>query len=206
MNHLLFLIEGGRPLELVQQHLAEKERVRLSNLEICNELGITRAYCDHTSGVIRGAVFATPDSREGWKKADRKGVSFPKKGSEWFARLAAQVGYEDPAALIAKELGVPTSLGYKEPNGKSEGWRMLGNPFRACGFLWISPEGPFAMWIPDVPGEVAKSKAEGYLVEEPANSFKPEFPGCKPMLEEEWNFLCADHDLKHKQQSLAKAA
>jgi hypothetical protein len=206
MDNLLFLIESGRPLELVKQHIAEKERVRQSNLQICHDLGVTSAYLDRMTGVVLGVVFSTPDQREGWKKADRQGVSFPKKGSEWHKRLKAQVGYADPSEVIGREFNIPTSLDYTDPKSDSSGWRLLGHPLRACGFLWISKDGPYAMWIPDVPGEVATSKADGFVVKEPANSFKPEIPGCRPMLEEEWEFLCADDNLQRKRQEMAPAA
>lgn len=206
MDNLLFLIEGGKPLELIQQHIAEKERVRQANLEICNELGVTSAYLDRMTGTILGVVFSTTEERDGWKKADRKGVSFPKKGSDWEKRLKAQVGYADPAEVIAKEFNIPTSLGYKSTDNDWSGWRMIGLPLRACGFLWASAHGPYAMWIPNVPGEVAKSKAEGFIVEEPANSFKPEIPGCRPMLEEEWELLCAQENLARKRLELGQVA
>jgi hypothetical protein len=83
---------------------------------------------------------------------------------------------------------------------------MIGHPLFACGFLWASKDGPYGLWIPDVPAEVAKSKADGFIVAEPANSFKPEIPGCRLILEEEWNLMVAEQELKRKKQELLAAA
>lgn len=206
MDQLLFLIESGRPLEMVKSHLAERARVRAENLAMCQQLGVTRASTDRLTGALHGVVFDAGAVPADWKKPTSKGVSFPKKGSEWERRLKAQTGYADPSELIAEAFNIPTHIDYTKPGEDTGGWRMIGLPLRSCGFLWVSESGPFAMWIPDVPGEVRKSNDDGFEVAEPAKSFKPVIDGCRQILEEEWDLIVAKHKLASRQAELAQAA
>lgn len=203
MSNILFRIDGGKALDLVKNHLAERERVNSANLAICKELGVTNAYLDSLTGVVIGVVFSSGVVPDGWKSPDTRGVSFPKRNSEWDKRLKTQKGYKEQSVEIAEAFNIPTSLGYSTPGGEGSGWRCFGVPLQECGYLWISHDGPYAMWIPDVAAEVKKSENQGFVVQEPAKSFKPEIDGCRIILEEEWELLAAQHNLNQKRPPLA---
>ena len=54
------------------------------------------------------------------------------------------------------------------------------------------------MWVPNVEAEVAIEIAKGNTVDEPANSFKLKFEGCRRIEPEEWEILALKHKLESK--------
>jgi hypothetical protein len=192
----IFLIEEGKPLDLIREHIAERQRVRGEVAAMFEELGARQAWTDRTNGRLLSVEFrgAPP---EGWTKPDRKGASHPKKGTEWAAKLKFSRGYPDPVNVIVEAFGVPLVVETK--SGTSYGWTRIGYPLAECGFLYLSVAGPYGMWLPDVPAAVAKAEAEGYDVAEPAKSFRMEFDGCRRLEPEEWDILVAQHKLAAKQ-------
>jgi hypothetical protein len=189
----LFLVTGGKALDLVKQHIAEVHRVRAANADAMRELGLpegtqfrvsSHTYRLHSVRFPDGAVPA------GWTRPSREhGVSRPKAGTEWAKRIAALPTVEDPAEVIGRELEVPLSMNYR--HGTSCGWCAIGSPARPCGWCWLSDAGPYAMWVPDVPAAVQARQGEGYTIEEPAASFRLQFDGCRRILHEEWELLVA---------------
>lgn len=195
MSELYFLIESGKPLEMVKQHIANVISTQDNNMSLARELGIEKFLISRISGVLTGAIFKGPIHPD-FKKPDRKGVSYPKKGTGWDVRMKAQVGCHDQSAEISDAFDIPSCIEYTTPTGK--GWHALGTPFAACGYLWISKEGPYAMWIPDVMGEVRKYEADGCKVIGAANDFKPVIEGARLIEKEEWEILVAQDKLKAK--------
>lgn len=108
-DNLIFLIQSGRALQLVQHHIAEVARVNAATRAISDELGITVGTTDPFTGVLSGVVFpgVVP---QGWTKPSRNRCSFPKKGSEWAQRLLDQTGYDDPSETISEAFSIPTNL------------------------------------------------------------------------------------------------
>lgn len=195
--NLLFMIEGGRALEMVKAHIAERERVREEVRLLAKELGVESVYTDRSSGVLMGAIFYGAPHPDFKKPTGRHGVSYPKKGSSWGKRLSAQNGYASPARSIPEEFNIPLQIAYEYDGGN--GWRMLGNPLSECGFLHLGPDGPYAMWIPDVEAAVLDHESRGQIVRDPAKSFRPAFDGCRKIESEEWEILVLQHKLKVKQ-------
>lgn len=182
MEDAIFLIEGGKALELVRSHIAEWLRVRKQSQDLARELGVDHVWTNKEDGVVIAVEFkgeVPPDftgrGRHGWR---------PKRGTEWAKRFSAQVGYRNPSALLMEGLGIPCFISYRTKNG--HGSRRLGLPFSECGFMWVGESGPYAMWMPDVEAEVQAELAAGRTVEEPAASFRMQFEGCRRISEEEW--------------------
>lgn len=191
-----YLIDGGRPLELVKHHIAERERVRAANVAIADELGVEegRFASWGECGVLTAVKFpgAVPD---GWTKRDRNGCSRPKHGTEWAKRLDALKGWKDPSDLIRDEFKVCCTLFYRTEGG-GEGSKMIGG-FIPNGFLWASQDGPFAIYIPDVAGEIKLFEAEtGYTVTDPDRDWKLDVPGLRRIEKEEWTILAAQKALE----------
>lgn len=192
----IFLIEGpGKAMDLVKRHIADVLRVKEWNREVANELGITEAVTSRIDGKVTGVVFPKGASHPDFGKP-KKGVSYPKKKTEWWKKLTLANGWEPPSDRICRELGIPTVLSYSDGHGS--GWRRLGLMFEEAGFLYLSKDGPYALWTADVPAEVAEHEARGCAVEEPAKSFKLEFEGCRRIHKEEWDLLVAQVKLKEK--------
>lgn len=198
-KNAVFLIEGGKPLEMVKEHIADLLRIRKVNSALADELGITQGYVCNHSGVLLGARFKGQPHPD-FKKPKRNGVSFPKKGTEWARRLAEQKGHHELPSWIAEELGIPLTISFQVGDG--DGWQHIGSLLYECGFLFLSAEGPYAMWTPDVPVEVAKIESEGKTVSEPAKSFRLEFEGCRRIEIEEWNIMVQQKRLEDKRQQL----
>lgn len=200
----IFMVEGGLALELVKQHIAEAQRVRDEVIAMCRELGVERVSTSREDGKLLGVVFprGTPVHPD-FRKPNAQGVSYPRRGSAWAKRMDAAKGYEAPERVISKAFDIPLTLSYKD--SKMEGSRCLGNMLTACGWLYLTKDGPYAMWCPDVPAAVAAHEADGHEVEEPAKSFKLEFDGCRRIEEEEWEILVQQHKLE-KKRAAAKSA
>lgn len=198
MKSIVMMIEGGRALEMVSEHISEVLRVQSEVSALAKELGVEMVTRDRRTGVLAGAKFngdIHPDFRKPKRGND---ISYPKKGTEWAQRLADQVGYRDPAEWISTEFGIPVSIRY-EGNGGA-GCCMIGNPLNECGFLYLSKDGPYAMWAPDVLGAVARKEADGYVVDEPARSFRFNIEGCRLIENEEWEILVLQHKLAKKEK------
>ena len=203
-GNLIFLIEAGRALQLVQHHIAEVLRVNAANRAICDELGITKGTTDQFTGVLTGVVFPGVVA-QGWTKPSRSGCSFPKKGSEWAQRMRDQKGYDNPSVAIEEAFAIPTDLEYTNAGG-GNGCRAIGNIFKPCGFLYLSKDGPYALYIPDVQAAVREATARGEDALEPAKSYVPAIEGCRQIDEEEWDLLVAQHNLAKKRSEHQPAA
>jgi hypothetical protein len=188
------MIEGGPALELVQHHIAERKRVGAEARRLLKDLGVDEFWSNRSDGTVSAVRFSgTP--HPDFTKGDKNG-SRPKKGTEWAVRFAAQNGYANPSNMIAAALDIPLSISYSR--GGPKGWTAIGYPLAECGFLWISPEGPYAMWIPDVEAAVEASRARGFEVGEKEAAFRAEFEGCRRIEREEWDILVAQRKLAEK--------
>jgi hypothetical protein len=192
------MIEGGRALELAKRHIKDVRRVRNASIALSLELGAERFRVCQSSGVLSAVEFGKSQVRHPDFKVPGKYGSLPKKGTEWANRFAAQVGHDSASKVIGDAFDIPFSLSY----GKTDlsGWRHIGYPLQECGFLYPGEKGPFAMYVVDVPAEVAAMKVQGYKVGEPAASFKMEFDGARRIHKEEWDIVVTQHALKEKRQ------
>ena len=204
-DSLIFMIEGGKALELVKKHIADRNRVSASNQEIAKELGADEFFTDRMTGRIVAAVFSG-ERHPDFKVKGKNGASFPKKKTEWGKRFSEAQSYIDPCAIIRNEFGIPLSLWYTTSSG-GRGISRIGSPLNECGFLYLSKNGPYAMWIPDVQAEIADIESDGKAtVDESARSFVPEFEGCRRIEKEEWEILVAQHKLKNKREQAESGA
>ncbi|WP_186214669.1 hypothetical protein [Burkholderia gladioli] len=191
-ERLFFIIEGGKALELVRKHIADRVDSVERAKALARELGAADVSTSRADGKIVAVKFNGAPHPD-FKKPTKWG-SQPRKGTEWEKRFAAQEGYEHDSYLIMKGLDIPSGINYSYKGGS--GSRLIGVPFTECGFLFLGKDGPYAMWIPDIESEVQADLAKGYTVEEPALSFKPEFDGCRRIKVEEWEYLVAKHNLE----------
>lgn len=194
----IFMIEGGRALVMIKEHIAEKRRVQDASRALARELGASQYIEDRTNGVLLGVIFdgnLHPDFK---KPTGRHGTCYPKKGTVWAKRLAEQEGYKPLVKWISGEFGIPLNISYSYEGGSGSG--CIGNPFTECGFLYISANGPYAMWVPDIQAIVADHEARGHIVEEPAKSFRFESDGCRRIEQEEWNILVLQKKLDEKKK------
>lgn len=194
--HAIFMIEGGRALEMVKAHIEERRRVLRASRAIAGELGAPSFSEDRMNGTLLGVVFPGAIHPDFKKAKGRHTISYPKKGTAWEKRLAEQQGYKPVVRQISGAFSIPLSLTYTTEGGS--GGSIIGSPFRECGFLYPGPDGPYAMWVPDVPAEVARQEAKGHVVTEPAKSFRLEFDGCRRIESEEWEILMLQHKLRAK--------
>lgn len=200
---VIFAIEGGDALCLVKQHIADRIAAQEAARELAKELGVEHIYTDRFEGKLLGVAFRRGFVHKDFTKPDRKNISYPRKGSEWEKRFLAQTGYTNPVHLISEFFSIPLSLSYTCEGGGT-GFTGVGNPFVECGFLYMSAEGPYAMWVPDVPACVARREADGSRVAEPAKSFKLEIDGCRRIDQEEWDLIAAQYKFDQKKREREK--
>lgn len=202
MKSALFMIEGGKPLEMVKEYIRQYAVIKEQTRLLAEELGVSDVWTDISTGVMTAVLFKGEVHPEFKKPKKRGGPSYPKKGSSWAKRFADQQGTRNPAEWISKEFNVPMSLRYKGvEDGRGHGWRCIGNPLRECGFLFLSEDGPYALWIPDVAAEVAYTQEQGCIIEGEAATFKMEIPGCRRIHDEEWEILVLQHKLAEKEDN-----
>jgi hypothetical protein len=191
----VFLIEGGKALELIREHIQEILRVRRDIKVLCDELGVEDICTERISGVLTRVVFKDKVHKD-FTVADKRGTSRPKSGTEWCKRFDAQKGYRHSSAIIEKRLKVVTRLNVNTSHG-SESWRNLGDLFYPCGFLFMSPDGPYAMYMPDLPRECEAIEAQGdTIINLPTRELQ--FEGCKRIEKEEWEIMVLQHKLAEK--------
>jgi hypothetical protein len=192
-NSLYFLIEGGETLSIAKDHIADYKAAAGRNQVILDELGVDRFF-QGLDGTVIGVVF-NGEPHPDFTKPKANGYSRPKGKTEWARRFEKQVGYDKSGYKLAEKLSVPTVIRYSTPDGS--GSSAIGPAFfSGTGILFLSEEGPYALYIPDVAAKVAKYEAQGKTIEEPCKSFTPKFDGARPILKEEWDFICAQHDLE----------
>lgn len=201
MKDALFLIESGKPLEMVRQHIQDMTRVRNQNAAFAKELGVENIWTDRMNGTLSAVEFPGAIHPDFSKPKRRNGGSYPKKGTEWYKRLTNAEGTRNAASWIAEEFGIPLSVSYKSEH--SSGWSAIGRPLTECGFLFLGENGPYALWAPDVPAIVAE-RAEGRVIDEPAASFQFNIQGVRRIPHEEWELMVAQYKfdkLKEKQNA-----
>lgn len=203
MDDVIFMIEGGKALEMVKAHIAEVKRVGKEARELAKELGVQEIMTDRQFGVLAGVIFPGAIHADFTKPKGKSRASYPKKGSAWAARLAEQKGYRDQSEWISTEFNIPLTISYRGEG--SWGSTCIGSMLSECGFLFLGEDGPYAMWIPDVSAHVAECTSRGYTVDEPAASFKMEIEGCRRVDKEEWEILVLQHELAEKQRARAAA-
>ncbi|MEG1454884.1 MAG: hypothetical protein RSC66_04850, partial [Comamonas sp.] len=186
------------------QQIAEAARVRGETQALAQELGITDGSLCRRTGILYGVIFpgdVHPDFLKP-KARSRNRTSYPKKGSDWAKRLAAQRGTPDASILISTEFEIPLSISYTTDSGS--GWSHIGSMLTECGFLWLGEDGPYAMWAPDVPALVAEGQARGQIIAEPAASFSFNIEGARRIEKEEWEILVLQHELAEKKRAAAQ--
>jgi hypothetical protein len=216
----LFLIEGGPMMDLVKKHLAERDRVHKVKLQILEYLALdpkeVEIWARRYDGMVTALRLPSREIPEGfnasnWTKPDNAGRRTPKKGTvEYEIFYAKECRYTPQTELIAKALKVPCSVGYKSKGG--EGWTRIGRMLNECGFLWMhKKDGPFAMWIPDVPAcvEEMKTRHKGlkdFKILGGADTWSMDMTGIKPILQEEWDLLVAQKNLEEAKAKAGVAA
>lgn len=200
-EHIYFMVEGGRALKLVKENIADARRVNREVIKLVKELGAPHYRISTYDGRLTRVLFeghAHPDF-----KKDKDGF-FPKKGTEWAQRFAAQKGHRPSAQVIEEAFDIPFQICYSHNGGT--GLRRIGYLFNECGFLYPHQDGPYGMFVTDVPAAVAEDIAKGYTVAEPALSFKMEFDGARRIEKEEWDIVVATHALAIKRAAAKKSA
>jgi hypothetical protein len=188
---LYFLVEGGTVLELAKAHVAAANETHERNCALAKELGVTSFCASHIDGRISGVVFEGERHKD-FAKPNKYGACHPKKKTEWLRRFEESKGYDKRGYGIAEALGIPTSIEYTYDDGR--GWTAIaGGIHSGVGFLWLSGDGPYALYLPDVAAAVTAHEERGHTVSDDAKNFKPAFDGARPILKEEWELIVAQH-------------
>lgn len=209
MKKAIYLIESGKALDLVKQHIAHRIRIRKEGIALLAELGCQNnpVWTDRMTGVITCISAKRGQQPEGFTMPDSKGRTWPKKGTAAAKRFADQRGYPAPTSEIARAFNVPLHFDYTSNDG-STGSRRIGFPLRECGYLYMGEDGPFALWIPDVKQIVADCEAQGDTVTCDAKAFDMVLEGCRRIELEEWDIMVMQHKLdeKRRQKEMVGAA
>lgn len=196
-DKLIYLIESGPALQAIKDHIAERKRVQTEVLTLAARYGVEQGSICRSTGVLLGVQFRPRQGHPDFCKP-RKGVSYPKKGTEAKAAFMRQKGHESESKVISELFCVPLCLNWTHPDGSNWGC-CVAFPLTECGFLYFSEAGPYALWIPNVPSAIARMEAEGKKVQQ---SFNPDLPGCRQLMREEWDFMVAQHQLEKKRREL----
>lgn len=201
----IYLIESGRPLEMVKEYVKQRGVVMRSRAAMCKELGTDRASWDRIHGALSGVVFNRGKEHPDFRKADAKGVSRPRKGSAWAQRFKDQPRHVNQAQWIADELGIPTTIMTRDRvTAEFRSGRHIGNMLAECGFLYMSDPELYGLWIPDVEAHLVRIKAsrefdpDKEVIDEKSSSFTMQIPGCRRIFKEEWDIMILQAELQRK--------
>lgn len=197
---LYFSVTGGAVLALCKAHIAACKESHQRNRAIATELGVSQWQEHFLDGTICAVVF-DGERHPDFRTPNKHGGCVPRKNTEWHRKFLENKGYDRLGNGITKALGIPTHIEYTTEGG--EGWQAIGGGFSTgVGFLWLSDDGPFALYIPDIAAIVAGHEAQGHVVADPAKSFKSVFDGAQPIEKEEWEILVLQQKLAEKQAKL----
>lgn len=204
IHNLYFLVESGKAREIAEKHIQQLIDVRNSNIEYLNQFpNCIRLVEDNFNKQLCGLVFEG-EIPKGFRKPNRRGISFPKKGSKWEKEMKALPKCDRVSEIIRKAFNIPISMDYESSNGTTVGGMMIGHPFLPCGvFFNDALSGDMAIYIPDVQKYVAKEKATGAKVKEPANSYIPIIDGARQITEDEWELLCLQRKVANQKSEVA---
>lgn len=195
MKTMYFLIESGKVLEMVRDHIQSRIETYARNKALLDDLGLNRYWHDIMDGTVAYVDFGNNQIHKDFKKPDRKGRSYPKKNTEWDKRFKEQVGYDRTGFGVAKALGIPDTIQYEKDG--LQGSSVIASGFLSgVGFLYLSPEGPYVLYTPDVQAKVREYEDKGYKVDDACKNLKAEFEGCRLITEAEWKFIVAKHELE----------
>lgn len=188
-NEAIFLIESGPLLEAAKQYVADFSAAQDKIIKFCKDIGARRFVASRIDQRLLGVVFEG-EPLEGFKRADRRGVSYPKAKSDWADRMKEACPGIGLTAFqrIQAIWPVPTWANYESES--SSGGSCIGDPFMPMYFMFPHEDGPFAVLVPDVPAYLADRKAQGERVTNIPEDYKLEFPGLKRLSDDEWDLIC----------------
>lgn len=187
-----FLVEGhGKVQELVEQWLKEYLAAVERAIALVKEIGVEHHTRDEDTGILTGIVFPKGKTPDGWIKPDKRGVTRPKKGTDWAKRFKDQKGCQKFSPLFEKAFNIPTTMWPVDVEGEKHRVTM-GHWFTPCHL--VSTGKQHAVVIPNVAFYVAESEAKGLTVPDEVKSFKPEFEGCRQITREDWEIIEIQHE------------
>jgi len=188
MTDLYFEVIDGDALDLVHRYVLDYKRCRAQAVELAKEFGAERYWLGNDG------VFALDIAHPEFTKRDRKGRARPKRGTAAAARFAQQTPTAFKFGNVAHELGIPHGIAYGNSDG-AQGWRRTASHrFHTAGVLFITEDGPYAIYCPDIREAVASLEAEGYTVDPAAKAWQPIIPGCRLIHEAQWKLYVARHE------------
>lgn len=210
-KHIYYLIEGGLALDLVKAHCLEvlaTDQARMALIkEISEEEPVVGAFRHRDFGTLIGVTFERGRHHPDFTKPrGRNKTCHPKQGTKWEQRFKDQPRVETLPSKLVDAYDIPLSMSFvKIEDGKTsaEGWSHIGwPPLHEVGFLYMSKDGPYAMWAPDVEAYVKAKEEQGYTVTGKCAVYKNNsLEGCRLIEREEWEIIVAQHKLKEKQNA-----
>ena len=195
-NDALYIIEADPMLSSVKAYIEDRCTVFEKSRELAEQYGADRVSRDRRDGRLLGMTFPHGQHHADFTKPKgRHGLCFPKKGTAAAKAFSDQIGHVNAEALIVATFGIPLSLKYSD--AETEGWCCIGRMLTACGFMYFGIDGPYALWIPNVPAHIKQKADQGFQVV--PSGFDMNLPGCRRILHEEWELLVAQHKLAKAQ-------
>lgn len=205
MHTRRFLVTPDSPLFPILQSAAQEIRkVRDKAFDLAVRLGATKMSNDRRTSVLTGVVFPDPKSipRDFTQPARRTMLSFPKKGTAWAKVFAEQTPAPNVQDLIEANLEFPRFLSFKTADGVKGETVLMTRVGHPCDAEWLSLKGPFSILLPDLHATAKDLKARGDKVARKDLAYAYDFPGLKPVTENEWTLICAEFDVKEELRSL----
>ncbi len=207
MTDNYYVIESGQVLDLIKQHISERHAAVKEAHQLMKELGVETAgyYDDIFDGKLVALNVEEKPNKEFNKPKRRNGGWYcsPKAGTEWHTRFKQQKGYDKRCVRLSEHLKLPTGYSFADETGKTVACGTLASRIiQNCGFLYLSNNGPFAMWVENLTERLEKLKKQypDLTLSEPSEPISMEFEGCRPILKEEWDLMVAQHNVEIAKQ------
>lgn len=200
VDRIYVAADSGEHRKFVKGLIDRRLAARLAMIELCKQYGGTAYNYSRDRHTLTGITAFTdglvhPD----FKHLKKRKMYMPVKGSAAATAFREQTALPIESYEIMGHFSVPGVIGYK---GKgSDGSSCIGFPFSEAGVLSIpSRKAFYGLWLPDVAAIVAEYESKGYTVDDRCKSFKPEWPGCRVIEEEEFDILVSTYNLEQKRK------
>lgn len=198
-----YLIESGPLLDAVKECIEMKAKTREATIRFCERIGVEKYRAGFRgtpiSFIFPGRVI------KGFTQRDRHGNSHPKKDGPYYEEWRNIPEHQNSTSVIQSITGIPLFYSYTTTIGN--GSSAIGDIF-PCGFLYLSAEGPYVMYVPDIAKyfEEFKEQTPDAVIKDDADKWQINVEGITEISQAHWELMVAQHKVEQEEKDRAEEA
>ena len=194
-----YLITDGPLLSAVKTSIKMKRELLESAHAFKDERGAKSFFLSHVEPAVKGLLFDKGVKLPAdWKKPDERNFSEPYKKSEEMRLMNSLPKGQNDRDVIYEITGIPQEFEYKKGKPESRaydwGYARAGIPLNEHGFLYLSDDGPYCLWITDLKKVIQDEYLDrGYSVSENVLKWEMNVEGITEISQEKWESIAGAH-------------